>query len=186
MHERGFYKVTRIPETAEKKNLCSPSSASHLLTDVQLSSLTEGPHQRPGPGSDDHQASPFTFSSNDLPSTFLLASAFIHIWGSQWSSFNNSTRTEASCDEDWGPNKPNRQTHGYETRMLGEDANSDFSYFWHWYKFKHTGWLLPPQSSVGLVYENMSALFSISTTVVCADYFWCFDVILGSLKCNFL
>lgn len=84
--------------------------------DVLLSSLTERPHQRPGLCSDspplhrDDEASPFTFSWNDLTSTFLLASAFIHIWGSQWTSFNNSPHVDACYDPGL--------THGRNTQWL--------------------------------------------------------------------
>lgn len=107
MHKRGFYKATLVPEAAvleclRKKINTLSRFASHVwlrctaiishreTTSKAWPLLWQFPH--PPLLHQDHRASPFTFSWNDLISTFLLASAFIHIWGSQWSSFNNSTR----------------------------------------------------------------------------------------------
>lgn len=90
---------------------------------ISWPSVTQRPHQSCSALllHRDHQASPFTFSWNDLPSTFLLASAFIHIWGSQRSSFNNSARIGGNLRRgprpDWAYPRQ-EQVHGYEKWTL--------------------------------------------------------------------
>lgn len=121
--------------------------------DVLLSSLTERPHQRPGLCSDNPEASPFTFSWNDLTSTFLLSSAFIHIWGWQWTFFSNLPHVDASYDSGL--------THG---RNIQTGCNSNlYSHFQFHHlqqrnlsKSKCTGWLLLLLVLLTLLYENMT------------------------------
>lgn len=109
--ERGFCKAALTPEAAAPE--CSMKKTKCAALICQRGTTSKAwPLRLPR----DHQASPFTLLSNDLPSTFLLASAFIHIWGSEWSSFNNSACMEASCDADWGRTKP---TCGSRTRHGG-------------------------------------------------------------------